>query len=243
MNSCSDNTFCASLPPSTRRKLCGQCQRHLIKKGSLRFYEEFNKEMHIILDGAICGSFRETDAADTSQALPIFALNLPGRILGLDATAFGRTWSIEQPQSYCVMTYLTDCVMATFSHEAFLKLLETDKHFALSTLQSSVLHSGDAIQLSAILRAESIQKKVLLLMRTLIKSNVYLSRGDIAMLLGCNRTSISKAFAYVASEAPTIYDQYLLNKNRRIGLTNLEWTSKPSEKKKGRRTGDRVDRW
>lgn len=224
MKSCSDNAFCSSLPPSTRKKLCGNCQRHLIKKGSLCFYEEFNKEMHIILDGAICGSFRESDVgeqADAGQALPIFALNLPGRILGLDAAAFGRTWSSEQPQSYCVMTYLTDCIMATFSHNAFLELLESDRHFARSTLQSSVLHSGDAMQLSAILRAESIQKQVLLLMKKLIENKVYLSRGDVAMLLGCNRTSISKAFSYAACETPSLYAQYLSNKNRRIELTVL----------------------
>ncbi|MDO4289954.1 MAG: Crp/Fnr family transcriptional regulator [Eggerthellaceae bacterium] len=217
MPTCSENAFCASLPEDARAKLCQGCSRQLLKAGSFRLYESFNREVSVIIDGVICGSQGFEESADGNVAAdPQFALNFPGRPLSLDVTFFGRDLMAGMSQAYDNMVCLTDCYVATFSHDVFRELFESDARFARCVMQMTLLSAGDAICLSALLRGESVYQKVLLLMRRLLEFDLHLTRHDVANVLACNRTSVSRAFARVERERPELFARYMANKGRSV---------------------------
>lgn len=215
MLDCSKNMFCASMPDDTRAKLCAGCHRRLSKAGSMRLYENFGREVSVILDGAICGSsLVDENAIDNNPTLPLFALCLPGRPLSLDFTFFGKELVGVLTYTYNDMVCLTDCCIATFDHGLFRELFDTDRAFALSLMRAAMNLMGDISQFAALERADSVYTKVNLLMQKLMEFDLYLSRSDISSVLACNRTSVSRAFARIAKERPEFFARYSANKNR-----------------------------
>ena len=219
MRSCSENALCASLPDETRRILCANCRTRLSKAGSFSMYQAFDREVSIILDGAICGiSHIEEGSIGDSGEIPHFGLCLPGRPIALDATFSRDTTAIDTRYGLSSVLCLTDCHIATFEHELFFELFESDQVFAQRIVQAGILLLMDISQFAAILRAGSVYAKVGLLMQKLMESNLYLSRQDVAMLLSCNRVSVSNAFTRIQKERPSFYAAYIANKNRPIGF-------------------------
>ena len=217
MRSCSENELCASLPDETRRKLCARCRTRLSKAGSLSMYEAFDREVSVILDGAICGTtYVDEQEIGKAAELPYFALSLPGRPLSLDVT-FSRDASIvEDRYGLSSVLCLTDCHIASFEHGFFFELFETDQTFAQQIVQAGIRLMTDISQFAAIMRAGSVYAKVGLLMQKLLDFRIYLSRQDIAMLLACNRVSVSSAFTRIQKEQPEFYAAYVANKNRPV---------------------------
>lgn len=219
MLDCSANAFCASLPADVRAKLCEGCRRRLSKAGSLRLYDNFNRDVSIILDGVMSGSsFTGERDLDSVSVLPLFSLCLPGRPLSLDVTFFGEQTVDAMPYSYNDMTCLTDCCIATIDHELVRRLFEEDAEFRWCLAQAMMNLMGDGLQFCAIMRAGSVYAQVNLLMQKLMEFNLYLSRHDVATVLACNRTSVSRAFARAERERPDFFSRYTANKNRPITL-------------------------
>lgn len=215
MLDCSKNSFCASLPDSTRAKLCAQCHRHLSKAGSMRLYENFGREVSVILDGVMSSSsFVGEDDIAASPIPPVFALFLPGRPISLDVTFYGREQVGELPYNYNDIVCLTDCCIATFDHELFRTLYAEDRDFAWTLAQASMSLIGDVTQFAALMRADSVYTKVNLLMQKLLEFDLYLSRKDMAATLACNRSSVSRAWERTEAERPEFFAQYRANKNR-----------------------------
>lgn len=216
---CSENLFCASLPQETRAKLCEHCHRTLMKAGSVQLYSSFTRNVTIILDGIICCSTTvNEDDIEASATPPLFALCLPGRPLSLDTTFFGQRQMDALSYMYNSMTCLTDCFIASFSPKVFRHLFNTDEVFRQTLMQAALMMMGDFNQFSALMRADSMYTKVNLLMKKLLECNIYLSQTDIAKLLSCNRTSVSRAFERTKTERPDFFAAYSANKHRPVAF-------------------------
>ena len=139
---------------------------------------------------------------------------LPGRPLSLDFTFFGKELVEVLTYTYNDMVCLTDCCIATFEHDLFRKLFETDRAFAFALMRAAMNLMGDISQFAALERADSVYTEVSLLMQKLMEFDLYLSRSDISNVLACNRTSVSRAFARIEEERPEFFARYVANKNR-----------------------------
>ncbi len=219
MISCSQNPFCSSLPDSVRKKLCTGCRQRLSRAGSTQLYDDFSKEVTLILDGAIYGAspVSEADIGET-EFLPLFVLCLPGRPLSLDATFRDECGFADIPHGFNEVLCLTDCRIASFSHELFRSLFESDSAFASALMRAATGLMMDISQISAITRASSTYVATCLLMQKLMEFELYLSRVDIALVLGCNRSSVNRAVMRIQREQPALYEGYCANKGRHITL-------------------------
>ena len=151
MISCSQNPFCSSLTDSVRKKLCTGCRQRLSRAGSTQLYDDFSKEVTLILDGAIYGAspISEADIGET-EFLPLFVLCLPGRPLSLDAAFRDECGFADIPHGFNEVLCLTDCRIASFSHELFRSLFESDSAFASALMRAATGLMMDISQISAI---------------------------------------------------------------------------------------------
>lgn len=220
LENCSENAFCSSLPPATRKKLCEGCHRSLIKAGSIQLYRDFERHAMLILDGALMSSIHVgEDVLDYSEDVPTFYLGVPGRMLATNVT-FRRREKMYYGNNG--MEYLTDCCIASFEHETIRELFFSSKDFAQCMALSMIRIMEDTCEMSAILRAQSVYLSVHHFMRYLAQFDLYLTQQQIADVLNCDRASVSKAVARLRKRSPALAQRYAHNKLRRIGALDPE---------------------
>ena len=219
MMNCSRNPFCSSLPDGARRRLCAGCRQRLYKAGSTQLYDDFSKEVTLILDGVIYGTspVGEDDIGET-EFLPLFVLCLPGRPLSLDATFRDGSSFNSIPHGFNEVLCLTDCRIASFNHSLVRSLFESDRAFAAALMESATGLMMDISQVSAITRASSTYIATCLLMQKLVEFGLYLSQVDVALVLGCNRSSVARAIARIQDEHAGLYKAYRANKGRPVAF-------------------------
>ena len=219
MMNCSQNPFCSSLPDGARRRLCAGCRQRLYKAGSTQLYDDFSKEVTLILDGVIYGAspVGEDDIGET-EFLPLFVLCLPGRPLSLDATFRDGSSFNSIPHGFNEVLCLTDCRIASFNHSLVRSLFESDRAFAAALMESAAGLMMDISQVSAITRASSTYIATCLLMQKLVEFGLYLSQVDVALVLGCNRSSVARAIARIQDEHAGLYKAYRANKGRPVAF-------------------------
>lgn len=116
------------------------------------------------------------------------------------------------------MECLTDCAIASFDGALFNGFYNTNPVFARRVGESAIQMMSDHARFIGILSSEGAYRKTLLMIQYLLEYDLYLANKDIARMLSCNPTTISRSVRRIKKEAPNLWSSYQRNKHRAITL-------------------------
>ncbi|MCI2241322.1 hypothetical protein [Adlercreutzia faecimuris] len=216
---CSDNAFCASLPAGERARLCEGCRKRLVKAGSIDLSDRMAEENAIVLDGALLAVARTGEGASRAPSPTMSSLCLPGRFLSQEVIFHLRG---DVPASSVTMEYLTDCCVASFSPAFIGRLYDESRLFAQRLHESDIQLLFDHATYIGSLRAEGAFAKTALLVQQLAQQRLFVPNNSLALLLACDRTTVSRAMARIRRELPDLWAAFEASRHRSIEMLRPE---------------------
>lgn len=212
---CQDNDFCRSLQPETRALLCKGCEKRFEKAGSFQQWDSSRTLAMLILDGAICTSTK-FDHADIDHSIdtPSLAICLPGYVI----TNFGFHGLTRTEYDYQNLRHITDTWVARFDSRTARELYATNLDFVRAYTKSLLVEMETSTKTTAFIRANYTYYGVYHFMKMFEAHGLFVSQQELADIMNCNRSSISKAMKRIREEDPALWQAYFANKGRAVRM-------------------------
>ena len=218
---CESNQFCKELEPALRKELCAQCHRQLLGAGSLENHINWQKHAVILLDGLIFGKgYGDSALAHWPHiCLSRSLIITPGYLVGFSGTIQA---TLNEMEAASYLHCETACCIAQFDQDFLQSLAQELPALSATAAQSTFKWAVAMSEFTSLALAPSINEKVAAFMAFLEHYRIYCSETQIAKLLGCSRTSVSRSFIAIEQANNALYAAYFANKNRRIELIGPE---------------------
>lgn len=210
---CSNNSFCASLTPEIRARLCQGCSRRFLRAGSSISYSEIADRATLVLDGLLVNKTDSWNPQDNSPCL--YTPNFAGRLLYQDTLLNVRR---DYEYDYITIECLTDCRLATFKYRHVQTLYDEDPTFARKVHESAILLMYDLAKYIGVLRTSSAFAKTRAAVDLLIQWDTHLSNNGLAQLLALDRTTVSRELTNLKHREPILWKTYVGLKKHRIDV-------------------------